>query len=168
MVDIEDEDSTTKITRFANYLRNVLPANDLQVMVLASKALGRIGGRSYVHENSAEHRIAHILSIGKIAVRGGTLTADIVEFEAKRALEWLQGDRQEAKRLSAVLVLKELAVNTPTLIFQLVDAIMRELWQVLKDPKVCAAVVYMCLYSVHPFRRCLFFHCTACDPRVHF
>ena len=32
-----------------------------------------------------------------------------VEFEVKRALEWLQADRHMARRHAAVLVLKELA-----------------------------------------------------------
>ena len=67
LIDFDGEENTTKITRFANYLRFVLPGNDLQTMVLASKALGRL------------------------ALSGGTLTPEFVEFEVKRALEWLQG-----------------------------------------------------------------------------
>ena len=35
----------------------------------------------------------------------------------RRALEWLQGDRYEGRRLAAVLVLKELAENAPTLFY---------------------------------------------------
>jgi len=30
-------------------------------------------------------------SAGRLALAGGTLTAEFVEFEVKRALEWLQG-----------------------------------------------------------------------------
>lgn len=67
LVDLEGEENTTKITRFANYLRNVLPGNEIAVMAAASKALGRL------------------------AVSGGTLTADFVEFEVKRSLDWLHG-----------------------------------------------------------------------------
>jgi FKBP12-rapamycin complex-associated protein len=40
LVDVEGEESATKMTRFANYLRNVLPGSDAQVMALAAKALG--------------------------------------------------------------------------------------------------------------------------------
>lgn len=67
LIDFDGEDNTTKVTRFANYLRIVLPGSDPQIAILASKALGRL------------------------ALPGGTLTAEFVEFEVKRALEWLQG-----------------------------------------------------------------------------
>jgi len=112
LIDFDGEENTTKITRFANYLRFVLPGNDLQTMVLASKALGRL------------------------ALSGGTLTPEFVEFEVKRALEWLQGDRHESKRYAAVLVLKELAQNAPILIYAYVPQILNLIWVVLKDPKV--------------------------------
>lgn len=55
------------MTRFANYLRIVLPGNDPIVTELAARALG------------------------KLALPGGPLTLDFVEFEVKRALEWLSG-----------------------------------------------------------------------------
>jgi FKBP12-rapamycin complex-associated protein len=61
------EESTTKVTRFANYLRIVLPGQDPQITLLAAKALG------------------------KLATSNSTLTAEFVDFEVKRALEWLQG-----------------------------------------------------------------------------
>lgn len=66
------------MTRFANYLRNLLPFSDTMVMELASKAMGLL------------------------ALTGGTFTADYVEFEVKRALEWLGGDRNEGRRHAAV------------------------------------------------------------------
>jgi hypothetical protein len=31
---------------------------------------------------------------GRLALPGGTLTSEFVEFEVKRALEWLQGVRE--------------------------------------------------------------------------
>lgn len=73
-----DNGNTTKMSRFANYLRNLLPSNDQVVMQMASKAMGRL------------------------ALTGGTFTADYVEFEVKRALEWLGGDRNEGRRHAAV------------------------------------------------------------------
>ena len=73
-----DGGNTTKMSRFANYLRNLLPSNDQVVMQMASKAMGRL------------------------ALTGGTFTADYVEFEVKRALEWLCGDRNEGRRHAAV------------------------------------------------------------------
>ena len=37
-------------------------------------------------------------ALGHLARAGGTLAADIVEFEVKRALEWLEGDRSEQRQ----------------------------------------------------------------------
>lgn len=39
LIDLNAEE-TTKLTRFANYLRLVLPTNDVPTMIAASKALG--------------------------------------------------------------------------------------------------------------------------------
>lgn len=72
--------NATRIGRFANYLRNLLPSNDPVVMEMASKAIGRL------------------------AMAGDTFTAEYVEFEVKRALEWLGADRNEGRRHAAVSV----------------------------------------------------------------
>ncbi|KAI8593944.1 armadillo-type protein [Geranomyces variabilis] len=112
LVDFEGEENTTKTTRFANYLRIVLPGSDPQITILAAKALGHL------------------------ALAGGTLTAEFVEFEVKRALEWLQGDRHEARRYAAVLVLRELAISAPTLIYAFVGQILELIWVALRDLRV--------------------------------
>ena len=41
LIDLNAEENT-KLTRFANYLRLVLPANDVPTMIAASKALGLV------------------------------------------------------------------------------------------------------------------------------
>jgi hypothetical protein len=41
-------------------------------------------------------------TVGKLALVSGTYTAEYVEFEVKRAFEWLGGDRHEGKRHAAV------------------------------------------------------------------
>lgn len=112
LIDFDGEENTTKITRFANYLRIVFPGNDVQITTLAAKTLG------------------------KLALSGGTLTTEFVEFEVKRALEWLQGDRNENRRYAAVLVLKELAISAPTLVYAFVGQILELIWVPLRDPKV--------------------------------
>eukprot|EP00004_Rigifila_ramosa_P027283 TRINITY_DN882_c0_g1_i1.p1 TRINITY_DN882_c0_g1~~TRINITY_DN882_c0_g1_i1.p1 ORF type:complete len:2377 (-),score=590.06 TRINITY_DN882_c0_g1_i1:39-6899(-) len=112
LIDVDTEENANKITRFANYLRIVLPNNDPATMVMASKALGHL------------------------ASAGGTLTADFVEFEVKRALEWLQGDRYEPRRHAAVLVLKELAENAPTLFYVHVSTFFDLMWVALRDAKL--------------------------------
>jgi len=112
LVDVECEESPTFITRFANYLRLILPCNNVATMIMASKVLGHL------------------------AQAGGTLTADFVEFEMKRALEGLNSEkRSEHHRLAAVLVCKELAVNAPTLFFMHVPAYIKAIWTGIHDSK---------------------------------
>lgn len=67
-----------RISRFANYLRNLLPSADSAVMELAAK------------------------TVGKLALDSGTYADQYVEFEVKRAFEWLGGVRNESKRYAAV------------------------------------------------------------------
>jgi FKBP12-rapamycin complex-associated protein len=112
LVDVECEESPTFITRFANYLRLILPCNNVATMIMASKVLGHL------------------------AQAGGTLTADFVEFEMKRALEGLNAEkRSEHHRLAAVLVCKELAINAPTLFFMHVPAYVKAIWAGILDVK---------------------------------
>lgn len=82
--------NATRISRFANYLRNLLPSSDSVVMEMASKAMGHL------------------------SMAGDTFTAEYVEFEVKRALEWLGADRNEGRRHAAVSV-----THTASLLFVL-------------------------------------------------
>ncbi|KAK0179190.1 hypothetical protein PV327_008004 [Microctonus hyperodae] len=101
----------TRTIRFANYLRNLLPSSDVGVMELAAK------------------------TVGKLALVSGTYTAEYVEFEVKRAFEWVGGDRHEGKRHAAVLVLRELAVSMPTYFFQQVTPFFDLIFNAVRDPK---------------------------------
>lgn len=67
-----------RISRFANYLRNLLPSPDAAVMELAAK------------------------TVGKLAMYSGTYADQYVEFEVRRAFEWLSSARNEPKRYAAV------------------------------------------------------------------
>jgi len=46
------------------------------------------------------------------------------------------GDRQEARRHASVLVLKELAINAPTLFYSYVQQFFDSIWGALRDTKV--------------------------------
>ncbi|XP_063829680.1 serine/threonine-protein kinase mTOR [Ostrinia nubilalis] len=108
-----DCDTTkTRITRFANYLRNLLPSSDVGVMELAAKTVGRL------------------------ATVSGVKRAEYVEFEVKRAFEWLSEERNEGRRHSAVLLLKELAIAMPTYFYQQVSGFFDHILTALKDPKL--------------------------------
>uniref|UniRef100_A0A674NNJ5 Serine/threonine-protein kinase TOR n=1 Tax=Takifugu rubripes TaxID=31033 RepID=A0A674NNJ5_TAKRU len=103
--------NATRISRFANYLRNLLPSSDPVVMEMGSKAMGHL------------------------SMAGDTFTAEYVEFEVKRALEWLGADRNEGRRHAAVLVLRELAVSAPTFFFQQVQPFFDNIFYAVWDPK---------------------------------
>ncbi len=73
--------------------------------------------------------------LGHLSRDNSTITAGLVEFEIKSALEWLQGERQENKRHAACLVLSQLAKNTPTLFYSYVPTFVDLIWAALRDPK---------------------------------
>ncbi|CAI2178216.1 17365_t:CDS:10 [Funneliformis geosporum] len=108
---INNNIETTTLSRFTNYLKMVLPSGDQQIMILASKALG------------------------KLAAPSGAVTAIFVAREVNTALEYLSGDRHEYRRYAAALVLRELAQNAPTLIYTYVSVILDNIWVGLRDQK---------------------------------
>lgn len=70
------------------------------------------------------------------------MIAECVEFEVKRSLEWLQErERYEPRRHAAVLVLKELAQNSPTLFYVHVSSFVDLIWVALRDPKVSNCIL---------------------------
>ncbi|KAG9962099.1 TOR1 phosphatidylinositol 3-kinase, partial [Aureobasidium melanogenum] len=112
LIDFKGDDAAQKTTRFHTVLRKVMSGNDTAAMVVAAKTLG------------------HLVS------PGGTLTAELVDAEVKVALEWLQIERNENRRFSAVLNLYELAKSSPTLLHVWIPDIFEVIWVALRDPKV--------------------------------
>ena len=84
LIGVDVGNMSTRISRFANHLRNLLPCSDATVMEMAAKAVGRL------------------------ALASGTCTAEYVEYEVKRAFEWLttdtKDDRQDGRRHAAVCI----------------------------------------------------------------
>ena len=117
LLPIASEDNETKLIRFANYLR----------MIFQHTGMSELDTRLL-------REAAHAL--GLLASEGGVLAADMVEFEVKRALEWLEGDRGEQRRYCAVCVLKELAEHTPTLFNIHVGVFLDRIWLVMRDSKL--------------------------------
>ncbi|KAI0395542.1 TOR kinase [Xylariaceae sp. FL0594] len=111
LVDFDGVDVTAKYTRFTANLKTILRGKDMAPMPPAATAMG------------------------KLCRPGGSLISELVESEVKTALEWLQSDRIEEKRYSAVLVLRELALNAPTLMYGYVGLIFDLIWVGLRDPR---------------------------------
>eukprot|EP00898_Chlorokybus_atmophyticus_P008681 jgi/Chlat1/8814/Chrsp90S08148 len=114
LIDIKLGEEANKITRFANYLHDVFqPSCDVGTMTAASRALGHL------------------------ARTGAALAADVVELEIKRALDWLRSpDRSEMKLFAAVVILKELAENAPTVFNVHVSPFVESIWFALRDEKL--------------------------------
>ncbi|KAK8751728.1 hypothetical protein OTU49_009992 [Cherax quadricarinatus] len=111
LVDVDIGQTGVRISRFANYLKNLVNSPDTGVMELTAKAVGRL------------------------ALASGTFTAEYVEDLVKRSFEWLQGDRNEGRRHAAVLVLRELALSVPTYFFQQVQQFLDVIFHAVRDPK---------------------------------
>ena len=112
LINFDGDDAAQKTTRFSSYLRSALRSNDNSLLVHAARALGHL------------------------AIPGGALTAELVESEVKSALEWLQSDRQESRRFAAVLTVRELAKNSPTLLYAFVPQILDCIWVAVRDSKI--------------------------------
>ncbi|KAF9437779.1 phosphatidylinositol kinase- protein kinase tor1 [Entomortierella beljakovae] len=108
LIGVEDEDNTE--TRFASYLRQFFPS-DVPTMTVAARVLG------------------------KLAQQKGPYTADFVQFEFSRAMEWLAGDRQEARRHASVLILAELARHAGVIVYPHVGTILNNIWGGMREPK---------------------------------
>ncbi|XP_037075376.1 serine/threonine-protein kinase mTOR-like [Pollicipes pollicipes] len=111
LISVDVGNSTTRISRSANLLRNLLPCADIGVIELTAKAVARL------------------------AMSSGLNSAEYVEFEVKRALEWLGGERNENRRQSAVILIRELAASVPTYFFQQVGPFFDIIFCAVRDPK---------------------------------
>ncbi|KAF9387898.1 phosphatidylinositol kinase- protein kinase tor1 [Podila verticillata] len=107
LIGIEYENNTQE-TRFANYLRQLFPS-DVPIMTVAARALG------------------------KLAQKGGAYTADLVEFEMKRAIEWLAGDQQEARKHASVLILGELVQHASVIVYPYFNSILENIWPTFRE-----------------------------------
>uniref|UniRef100_A0A0D2YHZ8 Uncharacterized protein n=1 Tax=Fusarium oxysporum (strain Fo5176) TaxID=660025 RepID=A0A0D2YHZ8_FUSOF len=63
------------------------------------------------------------------------MISEVVDSEVNTALEWLQNERVEERRYSAVLVLRELARSAPTLMYQYIPTIFDWIWIGLRDTR---------------------------------
>ncbi|KAJ4287076.1 phosphatidylinositol kinase- protein kinase tor1 [Collariella sp. IMI 366227] len=111
LVDFGGIEPALKYSRFQQYIGTILRGKDLNPMQPAAVVLG------------------------KLCKPGGSLISELVEAEMHTALEWLQTDRVEERRYSAVLVLRELARNAPTLMYPYVGFIFDQIWTGLRDPR---------------------------------
>lgn len=109
LIEIDDVEVARQTTRFAQSLRGVLRGKNMLLMEAAATALG------------------------KMCRPGGSLVSELVESEVSNALEWLHSARVAERRYSAVLVLRELSRNAPTLMYGFVGFMLDQIWTGLRD-----------------------------------
>ncbi|KZT69244.1 phosphatidylinositol 3-kinase [Daedalea quercina L-15889] len=99
--------------RFYNYVKTLLPNPDINVMLAASKTLG------------------HIAAVG-----GSTFGDSWLDYEVQAAIRLLQAEKQEAGRYAGVLILKELARNSPTFFHSYIGLVFEKILVPLRDTRV--------------------------------
>ncbi|GAA5903699.1 hypothetical protein JCM6882_003390 [Rhodosporidiobolus microsporus] len=111
LVDVLGNDMSRAI-RLAASVQRAFPCPDPLVMTLAAKVFARL------------------------AAQGGSQMGEHVDIQVKSCIEWLQGERIEARRYAAVLVLRELTRSAPGMVYENVPDLLDNLWTALRDPKV--------------------------------
>ncbi|KAM0327427.1 hypothetical protein ACHAQA_005713 [Verticillium albo-atrum] len=111
IVDIDATDQATKYARFLQNLKAILRGKDMSPMQAAA------------------------VTLGKMCRPGGSVISELVESETQFALEWLQNERVEERRYSAALVLRELARQAPTLMYNYVGLVLDLIWNSLRDSR---------------------------------
>ncbi|KAI6023936.1 hypothetical protein PISMIDRAFT_679672 [Pisolithus microcarpus 441] len=97
--------------RFYNYVKQLLPNHDMNIMLAASKTLG------------------HIAAIG-----GADFGEGFMDAEVPAAVDMLQG--QELPRYAGVLILKELARNSSAYFHSHISLVFDKILIPLRDPRV--------------------------------
>eukprot|EP01080_Neovahlkampfia_damariscottae_P005829 gene5829-9652_t len=115
LIDIEYPDPK-KLFNFSNYLRSILnlPLEPKIAELISNLVLGKLA------KNSTETL--------------KTIASEWIEFEYKRAMEWLQEKNSDEKRkYIALAILKAIAENSPTLFYSNVDEFFIKIWIGIKS-----------------------------------
>jgi len=109
----ETIESKRNLFRFYNYVKHLLPNHDVNLMLAASKTLG---------------------CIAKIG--GSAFGERFMDYEVPAAIELMQPDKQESPRYAGVLILKELAKNSPTYFHSHISIVFDNILGPLRDQRV--------------------------------
>lgn len=116
LLDVDGEEtieSKRNLFRFYNYVKHLLPNPDVNLMLAASKILG------------------HIANIG-----GQAFGERFMDYEVPAAIELMQPDKQESPRYAGVLILKELARNSPIYFYAHISVVFDNILVPLRDQRV--------------------------------
>ncbi|KAF8074724.1 phosphatidylinositol 3-kinase [Lyophyllum atratum] len=116
LLDVEGEeniDSKRNLFRFWNYVKHLLPNHDVNLMLAASKTLGQIA-----------------------EIGGAAFGERFMDKEVPAAIEMMQPDKQESPRYAGVLILKELARNSPTYFHSHIAVVFDNILVPLRDQRL--------------------------------
>lgn len=105
-------ESERNLVRFYHYVKHLLRDHHANLMLAASKTLG------------------HIAEIG-----GSAFGERFMDYEVPEAVELIQPDQQES-RYAGVLVLKELAKNSPNYFYSHIGTVLDNILGPLRDQRV--------------------------------
>eukprot|EP00516_Mucochytrium_quahogii_P002479 CAMPEP_0203765470 /NCGR_PEP_ID=MMETSP0098-20131031/18430_1 /ASSEMBLY_ACC=CAM_ASM_000208 /TAXON_ID=96639 /ORGANISM=" , Strain NY0313808BC1" /LENGTH=3391 /DNA_ID=CAMNT_0050661727 /DNA_START=232 /DNA_END=10404 /DNA_ORIENTATION=- len=121
---IRHEEINNKTVQFANQLS----------VIIGQHATGRLPSNETNLSLKTLDSGTHVL--GRLASGPTTATSVFVEFEMKRVLGWLrERNPPEMRRYAAVLILKELARNSPTLFNIYLEPFFECIYNLICDPK---------------------------------
>ncbi|KAJ6518876.1 phosphatidylinositol 3-kinase [Mycena sanguinolenta] len=126
LLQIEGEetlDSKRNLFRFYNYVKHLLPDPDVNLMLLASQTLGKIV-------------FAASKSINHVSSAGGAFNESFMDHQVPAAINLIQPDKQESPRYAGVLILKELARNSPTYFYPHIGLVFDNILVPLRDQRV--------------------------------
>ncbi|XP_006461830.1 hypothetical protein AGABI2DRAFT_151451 [Agaricus bisporus var. bisporus H97] len=109
----ETIEAKRNLFRFYNYVKHLLPNHEVSLMLYASKTLGRIA-----------------------EIGGSAFGERFMDYEVQAAIDLIQPDKNESPRHAGVLILKELARNSPTYFHQHIDVVFENILIPLRDPRV--------------------------------
>ncbi|KAG6841465.1 hypothetical protein C0991_010890 [Blastosporella zonata] len=109
----ENIDSKRNLFRFWNYVKHLLPNHDVNLMLAASKTLGQIA-----------------------EIGGAAFGERFMDKEVPAAIEMMQPDKQESPRYAGVLILKELARNSPTYFHSHIGVVFDNILVPLRDQRL--------------------------------
>ncbi|KAJ6515088.1 phosphatidylinositol 3-kinase [Mycena vitilis] len=119
----ETLDSKRNLFRFYNYVKHLLPDPDVNLMLVASETLGKI-------VFAASKSINHVSSVG------GAFNESFMDHQVPAAINLIQPDKQESPRYAGVLILKELARNSPTYFYAHIGLVFDNILVPLRDQRL--------------------------------
>ncbi|KAG6820409.1 hypothetical protein H0H93_000916 [Arthromyces matolae] len=115
LLDVHPEQNidSKRMFRFWNYVKHLLPNPDVNLMLAASKTLGQIA-----------------------EVGGAAFGERFMDKEVPAAIEMMQPDKHESPRYAGVLILKELARNSPVYFHSHIGVVLDNILVPLRDQRL--------------------------------